>query len=134
MDTLTPEQRSERMARIRSKDTRPELFVRRLVFRLGYRYRLHARDLPGRPDIVFRTRRKVIFVHGCFWHHHVGCRLGRIPKSRLAFWRPKLMQNQKRDKINARLLVRAGWEILELWQCQLSSPRLSARITGFLDG
>ena len=94
-DTLTPEQRSERMRRVRSKDTKPEILVRQIVHRLGFRFRLHRRDLPGIPDLVFPQRRKVIFVHGCFWHRHQdqSCPLARLPKSRLEFWRPKLEAN-----------------------------------------
>ena len=95
MDSLSPAERSEIMARVRSKDSRPELFVRKLVFALGYRYRLHAEDLPGHPDMAFRKLRKVIFVHGCFWHRHAACALARLPKSRLDFWLPKLEGNRR---------------------------------------
>ncbi|HBI46414.1 MAG TPA: very short patch repair endonuclease, partial [Planctomycetales bacterium] len=97
MDSLSPEERSERMSRVRNKDTKPELVVRRLVHSLGYRYRLHSGRLPGRPDIVFAGRKKVVFVHGCFWHRHRGCALCRMPKSRLDFWAPKLEGNRRRD-------------------------------------
>lgn len=97
MDSLSPAERSEIMARVRSKNSRPELFVRKVVFALGYRYRLHAKDLPGHPDMAFRRLRKVIFVHGCFWHRHAACALARLPKSRLDFWLPKLDGNRKRD-------------------------------------
>ena len=90
MDSLSPAERSEIMARVRAKNSRPELLVRKLVYEQGYRYRLHARELPGRPDLVFRKYRKVIFVHGCFWHRHAKCALARMPKSRLDFWQPKL--------------------------------------------
>ena len=136
MDSLSPKERSERMARVRGKDTRPELLVRRLVFALGYRYRLHARDLPGRPDLVFRKRRKVIFVHGCFWHRHAagGCALARLPKSRLDFWLPKLEGNKDRDKRNKRALARDGWKVLTIWECQLGdAKRLRTTIRRFLD-
>lgn len=122
------------MARVRSKNSRPELFVRKLVYSLGYRYRLHARDLPGQPDIAFRKFRKVIFVHGCFWHRHAACALARLPKSRLDFWLPKLEGNKKRDDSNRRALLRDGWRVLTIWECQLKSPaRLTARIRRFLD-
>src|SRR6266699_3209467 len=104
MDTLTPVERSERMSRVRAKDTAPEITVRRAVHGLGYRYRLHARDLPGHPDLVFRKRHKVIFIHGCFWHRHENCKLSRLPKSRLEFWRPKLESNRQRDSRNQALL------------------------------
>lgn len=134
MDSLSPAERSEIMARVRSKNSRPEMLVRKLVFGLGYRYRLHAKDLPGHPDIVFRTLRKVIFVHGCFWHRHSVCALARLPKSRLDFWRPKLEGNKKRDDRNKRALQRQGWKVLTIWECQLKNPeRLELRIKGFLD-
>jgi DNA mismatch endonuclease (patch repair protein) len=120
MDSLTPEQRSERMGRIKGRDTGPEMVVRRLLHRLGYRYRLHARDLPGRPDIVFRSRRVAIFVHGCFWHRHPNpeCRLARLPKSRLDFWLPKLEGNLARDLENQGRLETMGWKVLVIWECQ----------------
>lgn len=134
MDTLSPWERSERMALVRGKNTRPELAVRKLVFSLGYRYRLHARDLPGNPDMVFRNRRKVIFIHGCFWHRHAACALARLPKSRLDFWVPKLEGNKQRDKRNKRVLARDGWKVLTIWECQLSNlGRLEATIRRFLD-
>jgi DNA mismatch endonuclease (patch repair protein) len=134
VDSLSPTERSKVMARVRSKNSRPELFVRRLVFALGYRYRLHAKDLPGHPDVVFRKLRKVIFVHGCFWHRHAGCALARFPKSRLDFWVPKLEGNKKRDKRNEGALRRHGWKVLTIWECQLKSlARLSVRIRRFLD-
>src|SRR3954453_9489446 len=97
MDRLTPERRSENMRRIKSKDMKPELLVRRLVFGLGYRYRLHRKDLPGKPDLVFPGRKKVIFVHGCFWHQHPDCREGRPPRSNITYWKPKLARNVERD-------------------------------------
>ena len=122
------------MARVRSKNSRPEMVVRRLVFSLGYRYRLHARDLPGHPDLVFRPRRKVIFVHGCFWHRHQLCPLARMPKSRLDFWQPKLEGNRLRDQRNRRDLAKAGWKVLTIWECQLKNPeRLEEIIKRFLD-
>ena len=134
MDNLSRAERSEIMARVRSTDTRPELFVRKLVYGLGYRYRLHARELPGHPDIAFRKRRKVIFVHGCFWHRHKGCALARLPKSRLDFWLPKLEGNRNRDEQNRRALLREGWKVLTIWECQLKSPeRMGERIRRFLD-
>jgi DNA mismatch endonuclease (patch repair protein) len=102
MDTLSPEDRRERMSRVRAADTKPELAVRRLVHGLGYRYRLHSRSLPGHPDLVFGKRRKVIFVHGCFWHRHQGCPLCRMPKTKLEFWRPKLEGNKDRRMNNCR--------------------------------
>lgn len=134
VDSLSKKERSEIMARVRSKNMRPELVVRKLVFALGYRYRLHARDLPGCPDLVFRPRRKVIFVHGCFWHRHADCALARMPKSRLDFWEPKLEGNRRRDEKNGRALAREGWKVLTIWECQLNgSARVEAKIRRFLD-
>jgi len=122
------------MARIRSKGMRPEMLVRKLVFRLGYRYRLHVRDLPGCPDLVFRPRRKVIFVHGCFWHQHKKCSIARMPKSRVDFWKSKLEGNRDRDEKVRRNLAREGWKVLTLWECQLKDMvRLEAKIRSFLD-
>ena len=134
VDSLSPKERSERMARIRSKNTRPELLVRKLVFALGYRYRLHAKELPGCPDLVFRPRGKAIFVHGCFWHRHENCAISRMPKSRLDFWEPKLEGNRQRDEKNRRALVREGWKVLTIWECELKNmTRLERRIRRFLD-
>ena len=136
MDTLDRQQRSARMALIRAKDTKPELLVRRLVHGLGYRYRLHRRDLPGTPDLVFPSRRSVIRIHGCFWHRHrhKWCALARLPKSRLGFWGPKLEGNAARDARNARALRRLGWRVMTIWECQLrNETRLARRIRGFLD-
>ncbi|MGB9067530.1 MAG: DNA mismatch endonuclease Vsr [Candidatus Acidiferrales bacterium] len=134
VDSLSPKERSEVMARVRAKNTRPELRVRKLVFALGYRYRLHDRKLPGRPDLVFGPRRKVIFVHGCFWHRHARCALARLPKSRLDFWLPKLEGNKSRDRRNRRALARGGWKVLTIWECQLrDSELLNNKIRRFLD-
>ena len=133
MDTLTPEERSRVMARVRSKDTRPELAVRRLLHGLGYRYRLHRRDLPGCPDLVFPSRRKLIFVHGCFWHRH-NCKLGRrTPKSRVGFWTAKFEGNRSRDRRNRAKLRRRDWAVLMVWECQLRDlAKLTTRLTEFL--
>jgi DNA mismatch endonuclease, patch repair protein len=122
MDVLTPEQRSACMAAIRSKDTKPEMLVRRIVRRLGFRYRLHIKDLPGKPDLVFTGMRKVIFVHGCFWHIH-RCRYGRVtPKTNAAFWKKKRMGNASRDRRNLIGLRQAGWRTLVLWECWVKKP------------
>lgn len=133
MDTLTPEQRSERMSRVRGKNSRPELRVRRLAHRLGYRYRIHRRDLPGRPDMTFPSRRKVVFVHGCFWHRH-DCPAGRrLPRTRLDFWEPKLERNKERDKVNLRRLEGYGWRVLIVWECELKDESVvEARVRAFL--
>lgn len=121
------------MARIGGKDTAPELIVRRLLHSLGYRFRLYRRDLPGTPDIVFPSRRKAIFVNGCFWHAH-GCRIGRSPKSRQEFWEPKLARNRARDKKNRADLRAMGWAVLTVWQCQTRKPdRLSTILVSFLE-
>lgn len=135
-DTLTPAARSERMRRIHGKDTQPEMKIRRLVHGMGYRYRLHRGDLPGKPDLVFSSRRKIIFVHGCFWHRHpdVNCKLARLPKSRLNFWQPKLESNRARDLENQKKLARDGWQVLVLWECELRDVSgLGQRIRGFLE-
>lgn len=134
MDTLTPRERSERMSRIKGKNTKPELLVRRIIHRMGYRYRLYGARLPGRPDLVFAKRRKVIFVHGCFWHRHEGCRLARMPKTRLDFWQPKLNANAARDKDAARQLVELGWKVMIVWECEVKDEAaLMPRIKAFLD-
>lgn len=109
------------MARIRSKDTSPELALRRLIHRLGYRFRLHRKDLPGKPDLVFPSRRKVIFVHGCFWHQHPQCREGRVPGSRPEYWGPKLRRNQERDADAQARLQAEGWKYLVVWECDLKN-------------
>lgn len=132
-DPLTPEQRSERMSRIRNADTKPEMAVRRLVHGMGYRYRLHARDLPGNPDLVFRRRKMVIFVHGCFWHQH-GCRQYRQPLTKLSFWEPKLARNKERDAETLSDLRKLGWQALVIWECQVRNETvLRNRIKIFLD-
>lgn len=122
MDTLTPARRSENMRRIRSKDTRPERQVRRLLSGSGYRYRLHRGDLPGSPDIVFTKQRKAIFVHGCFWHQHSRCAAGRLPRSRVGYWGSKLLRNKARDAAARTKLRRMGWSVLVVWECQLDDP------------
>ncbi len=135
MDTLSPIERSERMGRVRGKDTKPEMVVRSIAHRMGYRFRLHRRDLPGRPDLVFPRHRAAIFVHGCFWHRHPdpSCRLARLPKSRLSFWRPKLEHNRERDLRNQSGLAQQGWRILVLWECEIRDrERTAERIRLFL--
>ncbi len=135
-DTLTPAARSERMSRIRGRDTGPEMRVRRLAHRLGYRYRLHRPELPGRPDLVFPSRRKIIFVHGCFWHRHPDpdCGLARLPKSRLDFWLPKLEGNRARDIENQKKITESGWRVLVVWECELrDASRLERVLKTFLD-
>lgn len=121
------------MASVKAKDTRPEMLVRRLLFSLGYRYRLHDRGLPGSPDIVFRGMKKAIFVHGCFWHRHEGCPLARLPKSRLEFWGPKLDGNRERDARKLLQLQSQGWDALVIWECELKDLNLlEKKLNGFL--
>ena len=116
-DNRTKDSRSRLMSRIGSKHTKPELVVRSLLHRLGYRYRLHRKDLPGRPDIVFIGRCMAIFVHGCFWHGH-GCKIGKLPKTNLGFWKPKIERNRERDRENRSKLEELGWAVEEVWQCE----------------
>jgi len=133
MDKLTPERRSQNMRQIKSKGTKPEMLVRSLVHRLGYRYRLHKKDLPGKPDLVFGPRHKVIFVHGCFWHVHEGCIDGRSPKSNRGYWGPKLARNIERDKSNISSLKNMGWEVLVIWECEASNEKaLALQLRRFL--
>jgi len=134
MDTLSAKQRSELMARVRGRDTRPERIVRSVLADLGYRFRLQPQDVFGRPDIVMRSRHVAIFVHGCFWHRH-SCRNGnRTPKSRVAFWRKKLEGNAARDKRVVARLRRDGWRVLTVWECQLRNlQRLAKRLDRFLE-
>lgn len=132
MDTFSPEKRSSIMASVLSKDTAPELIVRGLVFALGYRYRVHVKELPGKPDLVFSRRRRVILVHGCFWHRH-RCRRAGIPLTNTAFWEAKLTRNKERDRRTARLLSAQGWKVLTVWQCQTKNQAaLQKRIAEFL--
>lgn len=135
IDTFTPKRRSEVMASIRSKDTNPEILVRHLVHRLGYRYRLHQKELPGKPDLVFSGRRAVIFVHGCFWHQHASshCK-ARPPRSKLNYWLPKLRRNVERDAENLTKLKEAGWRVFVVWECETKNPvRLEYRLRSFLN-
>lgn len=132
-DTVSPEKRSWIMSRVRGKDTRPERAVRSLAHRFGYRFRLHRSDLPGSPDMVFPSRRKVVFVHGCFWHGH-DCRRGdRMPKGNRPYWREKIGRNRERDARNTGRLRELGWEVLVLWTCQLrDEAKLADRLVRFL--
>ncbi len=127
--------RSANMARIGVRDTGPELAVRRLLHRLGYRYRLHNRGLPGTPDICFPGRRKAIFVHGCFWHRHDGCPRTTTPKTRTAFWTDKFDRNVVRDRANMMDLDALGWETMIVWECETTDiEALGPRLTQFIDG
>lgn len=133
MDNLTTDERSLQMSLVRSKGTKPEWRVRRLVHGLGFRYRLHMADLPGKPDLVFSSKRKVILVHGCFWHGH-NCKFGRMPKSNLEYWQNKIATNQARDKETLRSLGELGWKCLTVWECGLRDEyNLTERIKQFLE-
>lgn len=128
-------ERSALMARIRGKNTKPEILVRKFVSRLGYRYRLHGKGLPGTPDLVFPQRRKVIFVHGCFWHRHKNCKKATTSKTRTEFWSKKFADNKKRDRAKVAQLKRAGWDCLIVWECETNDlPRQEGLIKMFLDG
>ena len=133
IDVLTTEQRHHCMARIKGKDTKPELYIRSMVHRMGYRFRLHRKDLPGKPDIVLGGLKKVIFVHGCFWHNHA-CRHCRVkPQTNPHFWQTKRQSNADRDRRNVRALRKAGWQVLVVWECWIKDPlNLERRIGQFL--
>ena len=133
VDHVDPKKRSLIMAAVHSKDTRPEMAVRRIVHRLGYRYRLHLRSLPGCPDLVFPGRRKALFVHGCFWHRHPRCRYASSPKTRGKFWQSKFSSNIARDRRARRELKRMDWAVMTVWQCELKKPdELTERLNDFL--
>ena len=132
IDRVSEERRSYIMSRVGSKDTAPEMTVRRLLHRLGYRYRLHAAELQGRPDLCFPARRKVIFVHGCFWHGH-DCRYGHLPKTRVEYWQEKIETNRRRDLDRILKLADDGWSSLVVWQCETrDTEQLTAKLVGFL--
>lgn len=133
MDVLTKRQRSYNMSQIRCKNTEPEMLVRSIVHRMGYRYSLHRKDLPGHPDLVFAPRRKIIFVHGCFWHMHK-CPYGRVvPATNTKFWQSKRQGNAERDKRNLRKLRRDGWRVLVIWECQTpNTKKLGRKLKNFL--
>ncbi len=135
VDTVSPEVRSRIMAQVKSKGMKPEMKVRRLLHGLGYRYRLHRSDLPGRPDLVFPSRQKVIFVNGCFWHYHRGCGRVRIPATNRDYWVGKLERNRDRDERNLSLLEEMGWSAMTTWECELRDMETeTARLVGFLEG
>lgn len=121
VDTLTPEARSARMAKIGGKHTAPEMIVRRMVHAMGFRFRLHRKDLPGSPDLVLPRHKKIVLVHGCYWHGH-GCKIGRLPKSNVLFWQDKIVKNRARDERNLADLAALGWRTLVVWQCETRKP------------
>jgi DNA mismatch endonuclease (patch repair protein) len=134
MDIMTPAARSQIMARIRSKDTKAEIAVRKAATALGYRYRLNRRDLPGTPDLVFPRLKKAVFVHGCFWHRHEGCKYSYNPKSRIEFWTKKFQNNVARDDRVKGELERLGWQVVVIWECQTSDfNSLKATLKACLD-
>lgn len=126
MDRLSPERRSALMSRVRGKNTSPELRVRRLAHAMGLRFRLHRRDLPGTPDIVLPKYNTVVFVHGCFWHRHPGCRKATTPKSNVDFWEAKFLRNVERDQTNRLLLEKAGWRVIVIWECETKSETVAS--------
>ena len=132
-DNPTSASRRANMRANRSKHTKPEMTIRKLLHGYGYRYSLHRRDLPGKPDLVFPSRSAIIQVHGCFWHQHSGCRLAHYPKTRLAYWQPKLLKTSVRDRLNTERLESLGWRILTIWECELAYPAQAlAQAVGFL--
>lgn len=125
-DVHQPHIRSYNMSRIRSKDSKPEMIVRRYLFRNGFRFRLHVKSLPGKPDLVLKKYRTVIFVHGCFWHGHEGCKYFVVPKTRTEWWLSKIESNKKNDKVNKDRLQQVGWAVCEIWECELRGHESSA--------
>ena len=134
VDVHTKSQRSYNMSRIKGKDTKPELIIRSLIHRLGYRFRLHRKDLPGKPDIVLPRHKKIIFVHGCFWHMH-NCKNGRVkPATRAKFWQDKRTGNKERDRRNIRALKKLGWDVLVVWECQVRKNNFQMSVSDFFSG
>ncbi len=134
MDHVTKEKRSKIMAAVHSENTKPEILVRKLVYAMGHRYRLHDKSLPGKPDLVFKSKKKAIFVNGCFWHGHDGCEKARLPKTRVAYWRTKIESNKLRDNKKFKELTSMGWRYLIIWQCNLKNINsTSKRIIKFLE-
>ena len=137
MDVVSATKRSEMMSGIRGKNTKPELLVRSMLFKAGYRFRLHRKDLPGTPDIVMPGRHVAIFIHGCFWHRHRDCSLARLPKSNAEFWKTKLTGNEQRDQTKYSELASLGWRVLVIWECvirrQRDADRLVESITGWIE-
>lgn len=134
-DKFTTEKRSQIMSAVRNADTKPEKTVRRILHRMGCRFRLHAKELPGKPDIVFRPKRKVIFVNGCFWHGHKGCSRSTLPDTNKEFWENKIGGNTNRDLINLKSLSNSGWKVLVIWECELKDfAQLEIKLLKFLEG
>lgn len=132
-DKISKARRSANMRAVRCRDTKPEIRVRRIAYGLGFRFRLHRSELPGKPDVVFIGRKKAIFVHGCFWHQHSGCKRATMPKSNTAFWSAKLFRNVQRDAEHLKNLKAAGWKAFVVWECEtIDASRLAARLNRFL--
>lgn len=135
MDRISREHRSWNMSRIRGKDTVPEIRVRKMLHQMGYRFRLHRKDLPGRPDIVLPRYATIIFVHGCYWHRHEGCRFAYTPKTRIDFWTRKFAENEERDRRYAQELTRMGWRVAVIWECETQdADHLVQRLSTILPG
>ena len=132
-DVFSKSKRSEIMSRIRGKDTGPEMVIRKALFANGFRYRLHVKNLPGKPDIVLPKYNAVVIVDGCFWHGHKNCKFFRMPKSRISFWRKKIDANRARDVKNRRKLRRLGWNVIQVWECQLSARKYEKTFQRILD-
>ena len=133
MDRVSASKRSEIMRNVKCKNTTPEMTVRRLIYAMGYRYRLHQKNLPGTPDLVFKGRKKVIFIHGCFWHGH-HCKKGKLPKTNIVYWENKIKKNIERDKTNYDKLKKLNWEILVIWACEIRNiDNLTIKIDYFLN-
>lgn len=122
MDIVSVKKRSEIMSKVRSRDTKPEMFVRKIVSSLGFRYRLHNRNLPGKPDLSNATRKKAIFVHGCFWHRHANCKMASVPASNKEYWKEKFRRNKLRDQAALDALKKMGWRPLVVWECEIRQP------------
>lgn len=134
MDKISEEKRSWNMSRIQGKNTKPEITVRSMLFKMGYRFRIHRRDLPGSPDIVLSRLRTAIFVHGCFWHRHIGCQFAYSPKSRVHFWEKKFKENIRRDCLNIEQLSELGWRVFVIWECETRDLiKLSRKIRQLMD-
>jgi DNA mismatch endonuclease (patch repair protein) len=132
LDIYSEQKRSEIMSHVKAANSKPEIIVRRLLHRLGYRFRLHRKDLPGKPDIVMPKYKIAIFVHGCFWHHHENCKKSKMPTSNIEFWHEKIMANVVRDKQCIQALGEVGWKVMVIWECEVSSPELPEHLETFL--
>lgn len=134
MDTLTKARRSKNMAAIRSKDTKPEKCVRSFLHTSGLRFRLHAKELPGKPDLVLPRYKAVVFIHGCFWHGHSPCKIARTPKSNLEYWVPKIQRNIARDACSKKALQKLGWKVITIWECSITDARLAKLVRSVRSG